>query len=361
VILADPVVDPAALEQRTGWSIKPEGACKGGLCVPLPPESVVTGGLDARLLAARLGMPVVEEPDRGLLALGPESLTGRALTTAEAPDLVLPDLDGRPFALSSLRGTRVVLVAWASWCGCRTELVSWAALREELRPQGIEIVTVALDAEPEAARPWIELAAGNHPALIDRNHVMGELFGVVNVPSSVWIDEDGLIVRPSETCYVVPPAGTEPPPRPTVPAPDAEVPADLAELMAVVSQLPRNPEAYTAALRDWAANGRESRFAHTPEEVVARSRARSPERAEAAAHFELGEHLREIGDIEAAQHHWREAHRLEPDNWTYKRQAWELVAPGPYIAQLPSDVYAGSWLEDVKTMGPGSYYQEWTP
>ena len=48
------------------------------------------------------------------LDVDPES-GGRALTTAEAPDLVLPDRHGRPFALSSLRGRKVLLVAWASW------------------------------------------------------------------------------------------------------------------------------------------------------------------------------------------------------------------------------------------------------
>ena len=39
----------------------------------------------------------------------------RFLTTAVAPDLELPDFDGNPFRLSSLRGQKVLLVAWASW------------------------------------------------------------------------------------------------------------------------------------------------------------------------------------------------------------------------------------------------------
>ena len=51
----------------------------------------------------------------GLYAIGPESLSGRALVTAEAPELVLRDLDGEEFRLSSLRGKKVVLVAWAPY------------------------------------------------------------------------------------------------------------------------------------------------------------------------------------------------------------------------------------------------------
>jgi hypothetical protein len=102
----------ADFERRTGWQIKPEGACKGDICVPLP--SGTADRLDARMLSDRLGMPLVHDVASGLWALGPES-GGRALTTAEAPDFALPDLNGREFHLSSLRGQKVLMVAWASW------------------------------------------------------------------------------------------------------------------------------------------------------------------------------------------------------------------------------------------------------
>jgi hypothetical protein len=61
-------------------------------------------------------MPLVADEAHGLLALGPETaVTGRALTTAVAPDLELADVDGAPFRLASVRGQKVLLVAWASW------------------------------------------------------------------------------------------------------------------------------------------------------------------------------------------------------------------------------------------------------
>ena len=63
-------------------------------------------------------------------------------------------------------------------------------------PAGLEIVTVALDVDADAARPFIEQAQPEHPSLIDQAHVVDELFGIVNVPNGVWIDEDGMIVRP---------------------------------------------------------------------------------------------------------------------------------------------------------------------
>jgi|SRR5579859_464691 len=97
-------------EQITGWAIKPEGACRGDVCVPLQ-----SGTFDLRAVADRLGMPLVQDEQRGLWALGPSSLGGRALTTAQAPELELPDLNGSHFKLSQLRGQKVVLVAWAPY------------------------------------------------------------------------------------------------------------------------------------------------------------------------------------------------------------------------------------------------------
>jgi hypothetical protein len=117
MIFGDSRIDSAVFEQRTGWRIEPEGACKGDVCVPLPQHVRTSDGrVDVRVVAERLGMPVVSDAAHQLHALGPEtSVTGRALTTADAPDLELPDAGGNPFRLSRLRGQKVLLVAWASW------------------------------------------------------------------------------------------------------------------------------------------------------------------------------------------------------------------------------------------------------
>jgi hypothetical protein len=112
MILESLQVEPAELERRTGWAIKPEGACKGERCVALPASQ--EDRLDVRILSYRLGMPLVHDEVGGLWCLGPEA-GGRALVSAYAPDLTLPDLYGRRFSLSSLRGTKILLLAWASW------------------------------------------------------------------------------------------------------------------------------------------------------------------------------------------------------------------------------------------------------
>src|SRR3954453_15496190 len=100
------------LERRTGWKLEPEGACKGNRCVPLPIRD--DGTLDPRVLSERLGMALVHDSEPGLWALAPES-AGHALASATLPEITLPDRHGNPFRLSSLRGSKILLVAWASW------------------------------------------------------------------------------------------------------------------------------------------------------------------------------------------------------------------------------------------------------
>ncbi len=94
----------------SGWDIKPQGACKGEVCVPLG-----DGAFELSSAAERLGMAIVHDAPRDRWVIGPESIGDRALTTAEAPDLVLGDLDGNEFRLSSLRGQKVVIVSWAPY------------------------------------------------------------------------------------------------------------------------------------------------------------------------------------------------------------------------------------------------------
>ncbi len=112
------------------------------------------------------------------------------------------------------------------------------------------------------------------------------------------------------------------------------------------------PEKYVTALRDWVAKGASSAYALTPDEVIARSRERTPDLALAAANFEMGQHLHRFVDAHVAVPYFREAHRLDPGNWTYKRQAWTFANP----LQGPSDDYDSDWLADVKKVGAENYY-----
>jgi hypothetical protein len=112
VILDSSELPIEEFERETGWLLKTEGACRGGVCVPVP---LLERSVDLGVVAERLGMALVHDEGHRLWALGPSTVSGRALESADAPDFTLPDLAGRPFRFGSLRGRKVVLVAWASW------------------------------------------------------------------------------------------------------------------------------------------------------------------------------------------------------------------------------------------------------
>lgn len=99
-------------ERVTGWLSKPEGLCRGERCVPF--RSVDPTAVELAAAADALAMPLVHDARHQLWALGAEA-GGRALRSAVAPELELPDFRGGSFRLSSLLGTKVLLLAWASW------------------------------------------------------------------------------------------------------------------------------------------------------------------------------------------------------------------------------------------------------
>ena len=357
MILNSLSVDPAEFHRVTGWHVTPHGACRGSVCVPLPPDVRKAGGrLDATVLSQRLGMALVADSAHGVWSLGPAAaVTGRILTTALAPDLVLPQLDGSPFALSSLRGLKVVLVAWASWCGCRQDLRLWSNLREQLHPRGLEVVTVALDTGgADAAGPWITRAAPNHPSLIDSQHTLGSLFGVANVPNALWIDEAGQIVRPPEPAWLEDPhASSE-----TAAQDVAQLPPDHRDVREEIGRMNIDAAVYERMVRDWVDRGEQSRYVLDEFEVIGRSQPSTDDSSAAAAHFELGELLHRTGDHPGAVAHWKQAHRLHPENWTYKRQAWNLEAPDS-VREVPA--YESGWLAEVRKIGAENYFPAIVP
>jgi hypothetical protein len=108
-------VSAAEFAAGTGWEPKPEGLCRGEICVPAPGALRSDGTVDVASAAARLKMPMIHDETHGLWALGPGSSSGHQLSTAVAADPELMDRDGHPFRLSSLHGRKVLLVAWSSY------------------------------------------------------------------------------------------------------------------------------------------------------------------------------------------------------------------------------------------------------
>lgn len=231
----------------------------------------------------------------------------------------------------------------------------WQALHAELSPRGCDVVTVALDAGgADAARPFVEAADPTHPSLIDATHRCDEVFGFVNVPNAVWIDERGVLVRPAHAAHIR-----------RSPLRDMDVPEGLGRVGEILHEVKKfratDPAQYRAAIDDWVERGSESPYALSPDEVVARSRPRPATHAEAAAAFAMAQHLWRAGERDAAVGWFRRAHSLHPENWTYKRQAWTFATtpegqPSDLL-QGPNDLFDGNWLDDVRAAGAENYYE----
>jgi len=113
-------LSPEELAPALGWEVKPEGLCRGPICIPVPArrDDLVRadGAVNVAALARRRGQAVVHDGGGSAWVCGAtgevRTATARSL---EAPDFTLPDLDGRPHTLSAFRGRKVLLNSWASW------------------------------------------------------------------------------------------------------------------------------------------------------------------------------------------------------------------------------------------------------
>lgn len=117
---AGPWVPVTQLAELTGWEIKPEGACLGDLCVPLPPdregEFARDGWFSIGALAEHLSQPVAYDREASTWAVGEVAQDRTAiLDSLEAPDFKLPDYLGKDHQLHDYRGKKIFLVSWASW------------------------------------------------------------------------------------------------------------------------------------------------------------------------------------------------------------------------------------------------------
>lgn len=158
--------------------------------------------------------------------------------------------------------------------------------------------------------------------LIDVEHLVTRLYDMVNVPTAVWINEKGRIVRPNEVAYV----------------------DNRYKGMHGIEA-----SEYLDAIRDWVNLGDASRFVMSEAELKQALTPQNPDWALAAAEFGLGEYLFRAGKGSAAIPHYKEAQRLNPDNWNYKRQAWAL-------SDAERD-YGTNFTKEVQKLNGKPYYK----
>lgn len=119
---------------------------------------------------------------------------------AEAPNISLPNPDGKIIELKSLRGKVVLLDFWASWCGpCRRENPNVVNVYNKYKDKGFTVYSVSLD-RPGGMENWKaaiaadKLAWPNHVSDLQFwNSAAGKLYGVDAIPRAYLLDKEGKI------------------------------------------------------------------------------------------------------------------------------------------------------------------------
>lgn len=172
-----------------------------------------------------------------------------------------------------------------------------------------------LAARPDLPKDTIEAFRKTGPlsytVLIDEKHLVSKLYNMVNVPTGVWINEKGRIVRPNEVAFVD-------------------------DRFKNFSGLDSTP--YLNALKDWVEKGDRSAYVMSEDHLREKLTAQDPNMAQAAAEFGLGEQLHKSGHTAEAIEHFKEAQRLNPKSWNYKRQAYALSSEKDYGTTFRDEV-----------------------
>ncbi|TSA54043.1 MAG: hypothetical protein D4R44_02365 [Actinobacteria bacterium] len=104
--------------RATGWTLKPEGLCKGDVCVPVRDTAAMSDGdaIDVMEFARVTGRNMVIDRSRNVVAMGEQaSSRAAAMTTLDAPNFTLPDINGNLVSLSDFAKRKKLILAWSSW------------------------------------------------------------------------------------------------------------------------------------------------------------------------------------------------------------------------------------------------------
>lgn len=190
-----------------------------------------------------------------------------------------------------------------------------------MKDKGFEIISAAQDTGgEEAAGELFENANVTYASIVDVNHTISSLYNFVNVPSAVWIDEEGQIVRYNEGTYA-------------------------AKHKLGTFEFGRDD--YLPAVRDWIENGTDSVYVQSAKDVSKNIIARSTDAELAEPTFKLGVYFHLQGDKEQATAYWEKAQALNPDSWNFHRQDWSFT---PREAMV-------NWQKKVQGLGGKPYYQ----
>lgn len=126
--------------------------------------------------------------------------SGEGQFPRQAPDLSLPDLDGRTVRLADFKGRAVLLNFFATWCPpCRDEIPDLIEIQKEYEESGLTVIGISLDQNGiEAVREFRREYGINYPVLFagdDPMRVINKMGGFRGIPTTFFIDRQGMMVK----------------------------------------------------------------------------------------------------------------------------------------------------------------------
>ena len=182
----------------------------------------------------------------------------------------------------------------------------WQQVYEEINDPNFVLICVAEDTGGEAvAGPIFDAAKPTYIQIVDQDHIISSAFNFVNVPSAVWVDEEGRIVRIDEGTY-----------------------SKIHQFGEGEQAITFGNDVYAPALKDWVANGADSEFVQSAATVTGNIREHSFDQLKADAAFRLANLFRADGQNEKAEQYWDMAQELNPDSINFIRQNLTLTEEG---------------------------------
>jgi hypothetical protein len=197
-------------------------------------------------------------------------------------------------------------------------LPGWQDVYSDLENKNFVIIAAAQDSGGEAvAGSWYDAAKASYVTLVDENHTISSLYNLVNVPSAVWIDESGKVIRVDEGAY----ATTH-----------------------KMGEFEFGRDDYAPIVKDWVLKGEQSIYASSNQLP---DLDQSTEKALAEPNFKLGVYFQQQGNEAKANYYWQVAQQLNPDSWNYHRQDWSFT---------PEEAGA-NWARKFQSLEGKPYYR----
>jgi len=131
----------------------------------------------------------------------PDNLPGLKIGV-KAPDFELENLAGETVKLSDYQGKKVILNFWATWCPpCKEEM---PAMEKFYQKAGDDVEILAVNIDPQYdVKGFANKMGITFPILLDKNDKVNSTYSVMTIPTTYFINEEGLITNKYLTSMTV--------------------------------------------------------------------------------------------------------------------------------------------------------------